>query len=43
MYHILNFYKIIFLKFIVNEMNSEIIKSGMVLLTGREKTDSDEL
>jgi hypothetical protein len=43
MYHILIFYKIIFLKFIVNEINSEIVKSGMVLLTGRKKTDSDEL
>jgi hypothetical protein len=28
-----------FLKFIVHEMNSEMVKSGMVVLTGREKTD----
>jgi hypothetical protein len=28
-----------FLKFIVHKMNSEIVKSGMVVLIGREKTD----
>jgi hypothetical protein len=28
-----------FLKFIVHELNSEIVKSGMVVLTGREKTN----
>jgi hypothetical protein len=28
-----------FLKFIVHKMNSEIVKSGMVVLTGRQKTD----
>jgi hypothetical protein len=28
-----------FIKFIVHELNSEMVNSGMVLLTGREKTD----
>ena len=28
-----------FLKFIVHELNSEMVKSGMVLLTGRERVD----
>jgi hypothetical protein len=28
-----------FLKFVVHELNSEIVKSGMVVLTGREKTN----
>jgi hypothetical protein len=28
-----------FLKFIVHEINSEMVKSGMVVLTGRAKTD----
>jgi cation transport regulator ChaC len=28
-----------FLKFIVYELNSEMVKSGMVLLTEREKAD----
>jgi hypothetical protein len=28
-----------FLKFVVHEMNSKIVKSGMVVLTGRDKTD----
>jgi hypothetical protein len=30
-----------FLKFVIHEMNSEIIKSEMVVLTGREKSDVD--
>jgi hypothetical protein len=38
MYHILKFYIIVF-NFIVHEMNSEIIKSEIVVLTKREKTD----
>jgi hypothetical protein len=28
-----------FIKFIVHELNSEMVNSGMVLLTGREKND----
>jgi hypothetical protein len=28
-----------FLKFVVHELNSKMIKSGMMLLTRREKTD----
>jgi hypothetical protein len=42
MYHskILNRIKLdYFLKFVVHELNSEIVKSGMVVLTEREKTD----
>jgi hypothetical protein len=39
MYHILNFDIIIFLEFIVHEMNSEIIKSGIVVWTKRENAD----
>jgi hypothetical protein len=38
MYHILNFYAIIFLKFVVHEINFEIV-SGIVVLTEREKAD----
>jgi hypothetical protein len=30
-----------FLKFVVREMNSEMVKSGMVVQTGREKSDAD--
>jgi hypothetical protein len=30
-----------FLKFIVHELNSEMVKSEMTLLTGREKSDGD--
>jgi hypothetical protein len=29
-------------KFVVHEMNSEIVKSGMVVLTGREMADMDD-
>jgi hypothetical protein len=32
-----------FLKFIVHELNYEIVKFGMVVLTGREKIDVDGL
>jgi hypothetical protein len=42
MYHykILNQIKLdCFLKFIVHKLNSEIVKSRMVVLTGREKVD----
>jgi hypothetical protein len=28
-----------FIKFIVHELNSEMVKFGMVVLTGREKSD----
>jgi hypothetical protein len=28
-----------FFKFVVHEMNSEMVKSGIVVLTRREKTD----
>jgi type III secretory pathway component EscS len=35
MYHILNFYIIPFLKFIVHKINSKIVKSEMVKLTER--------
>jgi hypothetical protein len=36
-------YLICFLKFVVRELNSEMIKSEMVVLTGREKADADGL
>jgi hypothetical protein len=32
-----------FLKFIVHELNSKMVKSRMVVLTRREKTDADRL
>jgi hypothetical protein len=32
-----------FLKIIVYELNSEMVKSRMVVLTEKEKTDADEL
>jgi hypothetical protein len=32
-----------FLKFVVHELNSEMVNSRMVVLTGREKTDADGL
>jgi hypothetical protein len=32
-----------FLKFVVYELNSEMVNSEMVMLTGREKTDADGL
>jgi hypothetical protein len=45
MYCIFNYYVIqfVFLKFVVHEMNSEMVKSGMEVLTEREKTDADGL
>jgi hypothetical protein len=46
MYHskILNRIKLYcFLKFVVHKLNSEMVKSGMVVLTEREKTDADGL
>jgi hypothetical protein len=45
MYHfkICNRIKLVcFLKFIVHEMNSKMVKSGIVVLTEREKTDITE-
>jgi hypothetical protein len=30
-----------FFKFVVHEMNSEMVKSGIVVLTIREKADAD--
>jgi hypothetical protein len=39
MYHILNFYTIIFFNFIVEKINSKMVKSGMVMLTGRDKAN----
>jgi hypothetical protein len=42
MYHskILNRIKLdCFLKFVVHELNSEMVKSGIMMLTEREKTD----
>jgi hypothetical protein len=38
MYHILKFYIIVF-NFLVHKMNSKMIKSEIVVLTKREKTD----
>jgi hypothetical protein len=32
-----------FLKFVIHELNSEMVKSEMVMLIGREKADADEL
>jgi hypothetical protein len=46
MYHskILNRIKLYcFLKFIIYELNSEMVKSGMMILTEREKADADGL
>jgi hypothetical protein len=39
MYHILKFYAICFIKFIVYIINSEMITSEMEMLIGREKAD----
>jgi hypothetical protein len=42
MYHfkICNRIKLVcFLKFVVHEMNSKMVKPGMMVLTGREKVD----
>jgi hypothetical protein len=39
-YYIIQF---IFLKFVVHEINSEMIKSEMKVLTERKKTDADRL
>jgi hypothetical protein len=39
MYHILNFYTIVFFKFIVNKINFTMVKSKIVVLIKREKTD----
>jgi hypothetical protein len=39
MYHILNFYAIVFSNSFFHEINCEIVKTGMVVLTGREKVD----
>jgi hypothetical protein len=46
MYHskILNRIKLdYFFKFVVYELNSEMVKSRMVMLTRREKADADRL
>jgi hypothetical protein len=46
MYHskILNLIKLdCFLKFVVHELNSEMVKSKMVVLIRREKADADGL
>jgi hypothetical protein len=41
---ILNWIKLdYFLKFIVHELYSKMVKSEMLVLTEREKTDADEL
>jgi hypothetical protein len=32
-----------FLKFVVHELNFKMVKSGIVVLTGREKVDTDGL
>jgi hypothetical protein len=42
MYHILNFYTIIF-SVLLSKINSKIVKFEMIVLTGREKTDADSL
>jgi hypothetical protein len=42
MYHILNFYTIIF-SVLLSKINSKIVKFEMIVLTGREKTDADRL
>jgi hypothetical protein len=40
-YKILNRIKLdCFIKLIVHELNSKMVKSGMVVLTGREKADA---
>jgi hypothetical protein len=46
MYHskILNQIKLdCFFKFVIHELNSEMVKSRIVVLTGREKADTDGL
>jgi hypothetical protein len=42
MYRILSFYAF-FLKFIVYKINSEMFKSGMVVLTRRENADMTDI
>jgi hypothetical protein len=42
MYHILNFYIIVF-SILLSKIISKMIKSEMVVLTEREKTNTDEL
>jgi hypothetical protein len=42
MYHILNFYIIVF-SILLSKINSKMIKSEMVVLTEREKTNTDKL
>jgi hypothetical protein len=39
MYHILNFYIIIFSILLSRKMNFKMIKCGMVVLTGRQKAE----
>jgi hypothetical protein len=39
MYHILNSYTIVFFKFVVQKINSKMIKSRIVVLTDRENID----
>jgi hypothetical protein len=39
MYRILIFLCNYFLKFVIHKMNSKIVKSEIVMLTGREKAD----
>jgi hypothetical protein len=43
MYHILNFYTIIFSILLSKKINFKIVKSEMVVLTEREKADADGL
>jgi hypothetical protein len=43
MYHILIFMQLFFLKFVVHEINFEIIKSEMMVLTERENTDMTDI
>jgi hypothetical protein len=43
MYHILNFLYNCFLNIVVQKINSKMVKSGMMVLTGRNKADADGL
>jgi hypothetical protein len=42
MYHILNFYIIVF-SILLSKKNSKMVKSEIVVLTGRKKVDADGL
>jgi hypothetical protein len=42
MYYIFNFNIICFLRFVIHKINSEMLNSRIMKLTGREKTDVND-